>query len=458
MKLQGGYLPKIPGRPSPAIEDAAVPARLDIPLVQHGLSYASAVKDGAKVEFGSALGWADVAGGRIVLPSPVAGLAQFIPATKTAAARISIQVSSTTSKATGKRFKPGKADGKAVRQALAEAGIWPLIRRVATGTMPPLDGSEVPARLMISLLSTQPFRADCKSLLTADRRRIETGLLFLPALLPPEGGRIHVVVEKTGDPEVRALSSALASDSRFQFETLPARYPAEHPRVLARALRRQDRTLRPADVIWVLDAQAVLAIGDCLADGIPLHERVVAIGGPAIEKPCHRRVRIGTPLASLIPASVFSCKTLLLRGGLFTGTPACPEGSVDATDDGFFALPRTGEREFLGFVAPGFDRVSSLPCFGTALTGAADLHLTATLRGERRPCVACGQCEKVCPMGLLPQILHRYLYRDAIDQAQAAGVDLCIGCGLCSYVCPSKIELRQQFAETQARLHEEKSL
>ncbi|HSF90811.1 MAG TPA: 4Fe-4S dicluster domain-containing protein, partial [Paracoccaceae bacterium] len=131
--------------------------------------------------------------------------------------------------------------------------------------------------------------------------------------------------------------------------------------------------------------------------------------------------------------------------------------AIAAHDDGIFALPAKPEREFLGFVAAGFDRTSVVPCFVSALTDAEDRHLSATLRGERRPCVACGLCEKFCPAGLLPQVLHRYLYRDALDEAQTAGLDLCVNCGLCSYVCPSKIELRQQFADANLRLREEQA-
>ncbi len=458
MKLQGGYLPNIPGRPSSDIQDAAVPERLDIALRQGGVVYAPAVADGTPVAFGAPLAWADATGGRIALPAPAAGIVRLLPGTKSTAPRLLIEVSSTAVKPTGKRYKPGKANAKQIREALAAGGVWPLIRKSKTGTMPPLDGSELPTCLIVNLISTEPFRADGQSILHADRARIETGLMFLPSLLKAQDGRIHLVVEKVTDPDAQALSLTLAKDSRFKLETLPARYPAEHPTVLARALRRHDRTLTPADSIWVLDAQAVLAIGACLADGMPLHERIVATGGPGVANPCHRRVRIGTPLRSLLPPSVFADTTRLLKGGLFTGTPAVPDSAIESLDDGFFAMPNTGEREFLGFVHPGFDRVSALPCFGSALTGADDRHLTATLRGERRPCVACGLCEKVCPIELLPQILHRYLYRDAIDQAQAAGVDLCIGCGLCSYVCPSKIELRQQFADVQTRLREEQTL
>jgi Na+-translocating ferredoxin:NAD+ oxidoreductase RnfC subunit len=55
----------------------------------------------------------------------------------------------------------------------------------------------------------------------------------------------------------------------------------------------------------------------------------------------------------------------------------------------------------------------------------------------------------------LPFLIHKYLYRDDLEQAESAGIDLCIDCGLCAYVCPSKIELRQQLIDARRRIYEE---
>ncbi len=455
MKLQGGYLPNIPGRPSAVVEDIAVPAGLELPLNRDGLQYTPAVNDGATVAFGAPLAWAATAGGRIALPSPAAGTVLITPAGRNTEPHISLQVTHQHVVATGPAHTVEKTTPETLRRALATGGIWPLIRSSRTGGMPPLDGSEIPARIIVNFIVAEPFRTRGKTVLRAGHDQVIAGLRFLPRLMA-DYGKIHLILTELSDPVAVAVQKQTAGDAWIRIEEVPVRYPVEHPRVLCRALRRRDRALQPSEMIWVMDVQAVQAIGACMAEGIPLHERIVAIGGPAINAPRHVRARIGTPLARLIPPDSLGESSLILRGGLFKGTPADPATTaIDTQDDGFFAMPRTAEREFMGFVAAGFDRTSIVPCFGSALTGAQDRHLSASLRGERRPCVACGLCEKVCPAGLLPQVLHRYLYRDALDEAQAAGLDLCVDCGLCSYVCPSKIELRQQFSEAKARLREE---
>ncbi len=49
---------------------------------------------------------------------------------------------------------------------------------------------------------------------------------------------------------------------------------------------------------------------------------------------------------------------------------------------------------------------------------------------KERPCISCGKCLKVCPMGCEP-ILNKRMAK-------------CISCGLCEYVCPSFLKLRRQ--------------
>jgi Na+-translocating ferredoxin:NAD+ oxidoreductase RnfC subunit len=56
----------------------------------------------------------------------------------------------------------------------------------------------------------------------------------------------------------------------------------------------------------------------------------------------------------------------------------------------------------------------------------------------------------------MPHLLHKYLYRDLIEEVEHARIDFCIECGLCSFVCPSKIELRSEFIEAKKLIEKEK--
>ena len=71
---------------------------------------------------------------------------------------------------------------------------------------------------------------------------------------------------------------------------------------------------------------------------------------------------------------------------------------------------------------------------------------STSLRGEPRACIACGYCEDICPVKIMPHLIWRFLGKDMLEEAQVAGAEICVKCGLCSYVCPSKIPLSHLFA------------
>lgn len=49
---------------------------------------------------------------------------------------------------------------------------------------------------------------------------------------------------------------------------------------------------------------------------------------------------------------------------------------------------------------------------------------------NKNECVACGSCQKVCPMGAIR--VHKGLYAQVDD-------DRCVGCGRCAKECPASV-------------------
>ena len=126
----------------------------------------------------------------------------------------------------------------------------------------------------------------------------------------------------------------------------------------------------------------------------------------------------------------------VINGGILTGQPTDAKTlGLDTECRGITVLPEPGDREFLGFARPGWGRRSYSKCFLSSLRGKFSERLTTTMRGEDRPCISCNFCEEVCPAGIMPHLIHKYLYRDLIEEADQARVDLCVECGLCSFVC-----------------------
>lgn len=458
MRIRGGYVPRIAGRPASVIEEVGLSEQLAVSLARRGTEYRPLVKAGEKVRMGSPIAEAPAEGGTLYLPAPATGVVAFDETVGSLAwpKRILLQaVTDGSGTATGPRLDPARASSETIRKVLARNGIWPLFWSSKTQQTPVLNESERPRAIIINCVSAEPFRTRGKVILRRAWNRIIQGIRFLPRLMA-DYGTVDVVLTDHRDPVARMMYVDLAGHAWVRFHSLPVIYPVGHPVVLSRALRQFDRSSSKEAVIWVIDIQGVAAVGACLAEGQPLGARTVAIGGPACGNPRHLQVQIGTPLPSLVQLAEPREACLVLRGGLLSGAPVDPAiESVGYDDDSFFFLPMVRKREFLSFMRPGFDRTSYLPCFGSSITCASDRHISNSLRGERRPCIACGLCEQVCPVALLPQVLHRYLYAGALEEAEAVGVGRCVGCGLCTYVCPSKIELGTQFAQAREQIRKE---
>jgi len=61
------------------------------------------------------------------------------------------------------------------------------------------------------------------------------------------------------------------------------------------------------------------------------------------------------------------------------------------------------------------------------------------------PCIRCGSCADVCPIKLLPQQLYWFSKAQELDRIQDFNIFDCIECGCCDYVCPSQIPLVQYY-------------
>lgn len=452
-------MPRIAGRPSRALEELAMPCRLHVDLCRQGVRYEPLVKDGERVAFGQAIGRAEAAGGTLVLPAPGAGEVFLERGADGRPERVVMETEPMERPAGDRKVcRPDAMTPEMIRDALIEKGIWGCFRSSVTGGAPAAEPLERPRAIIVTGVLAEPFRAAGDVVLQRWIDTIVLGLEALPRLMGPDG-TVTLVLGAGESAAAAQLCGRVAGQARLCIERVAARYPIENPVLLRRLLRRDDPSIARDDAVWVTDLQGVAAVGACRSEGLPLYQRVIALGGPGLANPRHVLARIGTPLDALLHDTGGAAEGLcVLRGGLLRGDRVDPrQTAVGYDDDAFFFMPAEPEREFLSFVRPGVDRTSILPCFLTTLTRGEDAQVCPRLRGEPRACVSCGLCEAVCPAGLMPQVLHRSLFQGEKDEADAAGLGLCVECGLCTFVCPCKIELEQQFVLAREELRREKA-
>ena len=137
----------------------------------------------------------------------------------------------------------------------------------------------------------------------------------------------------------------------------------------------------------------------------PLFERYTSVSGKQIKHPGNFLVRMGTSFGQLIEAC----------GGM-------PDGDNKVLAGG----PMMG-KAVMNLDVPVCKGTNSV----TVLTGD-DAH-----RKVIQPCIRCGKCVTVCPMGLEPYLIATLSSLHKYDRLEKEDVTSCISCGSCQYTCPS---------------------
>ena len=288
-----------------------------------------------------------------------------------------------------------------------------------------------------------------------DEARLVSGLSILRSLLPMASAT--VVVDRSERRVASRLASALSGVA--EVVTVPSRYPLAHEAVLVPSLlgRRIPAGAHAADVgVLILDLQTAQQVHEVIVEGKPPLERIVALAGTGFERRPHLRVRLGAPIAELAKGYLGGLPSRLVINSPVSGEGVGEGGrAVDAATRVIAAIPENHEGELVAFARPGFGKDSYSKTFVANLLPTVK-RLDTNLHGEGRACISCGFCEDVCPADILPQLLHRYVKKDMIDETLVRyRLQDCIDCNLCTYVCPSKIPVAELMAKGKARLAEE---
>lgn len=438
------------GKPGRLIETLAEPEMLYVPLCSKRFEFTElCVEDGQRVNGGDVLS-RDPNNYAVPLLAPRAGVVRL----NAAKGHIVLEDISKTEFAYTDRGRLPHIAGQMgetgiKRYKLLELGAWQFFYDALTGALP--DPLGIPQAVIISTVSLEPFVARGDVQLQERLLDFTRGLEHLQSLL--EYQPIYLVMPDINSDFAVQVRRHIRGYAWAKLIEIPLRYPCDNPNILARRLGLK----ADGKSIWFVRTEGVLAIDRALTLSKPCLSRIVSLGGPAVELPIHIKVIPGYPIEMIRTRCVSPAAVRMLNGGILTGVPADSETlGLDTECRGLTVLAEHSQREFLGFIRPGWDRSCYAGCFLSSLRTKFSERFTTAMRGEGRPCVSCNFCEEVCPAGIMPYLLHKYLYGDLIEEVELARVDLCVECGLCSFVCPSKIDLTRQFIEAKDLIEKEK--
>ncbi len=274
--------------------------------------------------------------------------------------------------------------------------------------------------------------AECEPYITSDYREcientenILEGVYLIKKILGIKN--VIIGVENNKPKAIEALykvaSSELDPDNEVRLMKLKSRYPqgAEKVLIYTATGRKVPLGKLPSDVgCIVMNVTSVSVLNRYIKTGMPLVSKTVTVDGAAVMTPQNVIVPIGASVNDVIEfcGGYKTAARKVLYGGPMMGTALVDINMpVMKQNNAILVLDRK----------------------------------QAEARVEN-PCIRCGRCAGVCPMGLQPLEIESSLRIGNIERVKALYADYCIECGSCSYICPSKRHLTQVMRMAKAEL------
>lgn len=303
---------------------------------------------------------------------------------------------------------PGELSREETIKAVEEAGI------VGMG------GAAFPASVKLSPPHEKPIDTvilngvECEPYLTVDYRlmlekaqEIIDGLKIILGTVGASKG--YVGIESNKREAYEKMKSA--APENVAVELLEMKYPQGAEKQLIKALTGREVPPKklPFDVgVVVHNVGTAWSIFRAVTECMPQIERPLTVAGDAVSKPGNYIVPVGTPIGMLLEHCGISPKVrkVILGGpmmGLAVANPAIP---ITKGTSGILAMKK-------------------LPRF---IAG---------------PCIRCGRCVDVCPLGGIASEMSRAVESGAVADFEHLHIFDCIECGSCAFVCPARRPLVQ---------------
>ena len=327
-----------------------------------------------------------------------------------------------------------KMDGKAVVEALLEAGIFGYINQLpyAVSTNPEV----MPKAVFVSALRDKPLACDFEYEVKGQEKDFQTGLTALSKI-----AKVYV-----GFGKQSSLVSQLSTLNfeNVEFNVFDGPCPAGNVGVQVNHLSPVNK----GEVVWTIgDPTVVLFIGRLFNTGRVNLTRTVALCGSEVLKPVHADMLVGEELSTLLSNSYDNAHHVrIINGNVLTGRQTTKDGFLGAHASEITVIPEGDNAdEMLGWIMPRFKQFSVNRSYFSWLFGKKEFEADARIKGGERHMIMSGEYDKVLPMDIYGEYLIKAIITGDIDRQEQLGIyevapeDF----ALAEFVDSSKLELQR---------------
>ena len=321
-----------------------------------------------------------------------------------------------------------KLDGKAVIDALLEAGLFGYINQLpyAVSTNPSVQ----PKAIFVSALRDKPLAADFEYEVKGQEQDFQTGLTALSKI-----AKTYLGV---------GAGSSLQNVKDVEVNVFEGKCPAGNVGVQVNNVDPVNK----GEVVWTIgDPTVVLFIGRLFNTGKVDLKRTVALCGSEVASPAYVDMLVGEELSTLLSNSYDASKNVrIINSNVLTGKPTTKEGFLGSHTSEITVIPEGSDAdEMLGWILPRFKQFSVSRSYFSWLCGKKSYALDARVKGGERHMIMSGEYDKVLPMDIYGEYLIKAIIAGDIDRQEALGIyevspeDF----ALAEFVDSSKLELQR---------------
>lgn len=304
---------------------------------------------------------------------------------------------------------PAALDAESVRALLQESGLWTALRARPFGKVPRPD-DPAPHSIFVNAMDSNPLAADPAVVLQGQEDAFRQGLGLLAKLT---AGDLFLCVAP-GSEIARGV------DGIARVEEFSGPHPAGTTGIHVHRLAPVSRSR----TVWTVGYQDVACIGRLFSTGRLDLDRVIALGGPPLADPHLVRTRAGASTHDLLSGEESQLGDVrYISGSVFAGKAAMGEefGFLGRFDNQISVLNEEREREFIGWLSPGFRKFSTLPIYVSKLTRPREMDLGTSTNGSERAIISIGNYDRVMPFDIVIAYLLRALAVGDVETAEQLG-------------------------------------
>jgi Na+-transporting NADH:ubiquinone oxidoreductase subunit A len=375
----------------------------------HSVTPKLVAKEGSHLKAGETVFY-DKSNEAIKFASPVSGeVIEIIRGEKRRILSIKIQADKEQSYHDFGSLKVDTASADEVKEKMLNAGCWPFVKQRPYDVI--AKPNVAPKAIFISGYASAPLSADLDFTLQGKEKQLQAAVTALGKLTT---GNIHVSVGKNSNSPLGGLSGVSIH-----------KVSGPHPSGNVGTLINKVDPVNKGEVVWTVNAQDLVIIGELLLTGKFNAERVVALVGSSVQKPRYFTTKLGCEVATMIYDHGIekNANVRIISGNVLSGKHIQPDGYLDYYSNTITVIPEGDDYELFGWNKPVFNKISTSRALTFSwLTPKKKYDLNTNTNGEHRAFVTTGTYEEVFPLDIYPmQILKACMYKD-LDEMEVLGM------------------------------------